>query len=187
MPLSRCRWVNGHNPFYVKYHDEEWGVPSHDDDYLYEMLVLECFVAGLSWECILSKRAAFRMAFAGFCAAKVAQFGEAEVQGMLQNAAIIRHRGKIEAAIINSRVFLLIQQEFTTFANYVWQFVDGKTIYEPYHERVSSPVSDALSCDLKRRGMRFVGSVTMYAWLQAVGIIHAHGKECSWYIAPDRG
>lgn len=177
-PRSRCRWVNEHNPLYVHYHDTEWGVPTRDDAYLYEMLVLESFVAGLSWECVLNKRAAFRAAFADFQVEKVAQFGEKEVAALMQNPGIIRHRGKIEAAIANSRAFLQIQAEFGSFAGYIGGFVAGAPLYEPYHERTSSPVSDAVSRDLKRRGMRFVGSVTIYSWMQAVGLIQAHGPEC---------
>ncbi len=182
-PPSRCRWVNEHNPLYVRYHDTEWGVPSRDDAYLYEMLVLESFVAGLSWECVLNKRAAFRAAFADFQVEKVAQFDEKEVSTLMQNPGIIRHRGKIEAAIANSRVFLQIQAECGSFAGYIGSFVGGEPLYEPYQERTSSPVSDAISRDLKRRGMRFVGSVTIYSWMQAVGLIQAHGPECYLHAA----
>lgn len=173
-----CQWVNLRNPLYVKYHDEEWGRPSRDDAYLYEMLLLECFVAGLSWECVLNKREAFRAAFAGFAPEKVAAFGEAEVAAMMRNSGIVRHRGKIEAAIANSRVFLQIQAEHGSFAAYAWGFSGGKVQVEPWQLRTTSPLSDALSRDLRRRGMRFTGSVTMYSWLQAVGIINGHGEEC---------
>ncbi len=182
-PLSRCRWVNEHNPLYVHYHDTEWGVPHREDAYLYEMLLLESFVAGLSWECVLNKRAAFCAAFADFQVEKVAQFAEKEVTALMQNTGIIRHRGKIEAAITNSRVFLHIQAEFGSFAAYIAAFVGEHPLYEPYHKRVSSPVSDAISRDLKRRGMRFVGSVTMYSWMQAVGVLRAHGPECYLHVA----
>ncbi len=175
----RCQWVNLQNPLYVKYHDEEWGIPSRDDAYLYEMLLLEMFVAGLSWECVLNKREAFRSAFAGFNPHAVAAFGEAEVAGLLQNPGIIRHRGKIEAAIGNTRIFLQIQAEYGSFAAYAWGFACNEVLHEPYTRRTSSPLSDALSRDLRRCGMRFTGSVTMYSWLQAVGIICGHGEECS--------
>ncbi len=177
-PLSRCRWVNEHNPLYVRYHDTEWGVPTRDEAYLYEMLVLESFVAGLSWECVLNKREAFRAAFADFQVAAVAQFGEKEVAELMQTPGIICHRGKINAAIANSRVFLQIQAECGSFAEYIAAFVGAAPLHEPYHTRVSSPVSDAISRDLKRRGMRYVGSVTIYSWMQAVGLIQAHGSEC---------
>lgn len=177
--MKRCRWVNEKNPLYVKYHDEEWGVPSHDDQYLFEMLVLECFVAGLSWECVLNKREAFRKAFAGFNASLLAGFGEKEIAALMENPGLIRHRGKIEAALTNSRVFLRIQEECGSFAAYLWGFTGGESVREPWHVRTSSPLSDAVSRDLKRRGMRFTGSVTVYSWLQAVGVIQAHGCECS--------
>ncbi len=176
----RCQWVNLNNPLYVKYHDEEWGIPSRDDAYLYEMLLLEMFVAGLSWECVLNKREAFRAAFAGFNPHAVAAFGEAAVAGLLQNPGIIRHRGKIEAAIANTRMFLQIQAECGSFAAYAWGFTDNEVVHEPYTRRTTSPLSDAISRDLRRRGMRFTGSVTMYSWLQAVGIICGHGEECSF-------
>lgn len=179
--MKRCKWVNEKNPWYVKYHDEEWGVPSHDDAYLYEMLLLECFVAGLSWECVLNKREGFRSAFAGFDASVVSAFREADVARLMADSRIIRHRRKIEAAITNSRIFLKIQNEFGSFAAYVWGFCGGEVVHEPWSERTSSPLSDALSADLKRRGMRFVGTVTVYSWLQAVGIICAHGRECEYY------
>lgn len=178
--MKRCKWVNEKNPLYVKYHDEEWGVPSHDDAYLYEMLLLECFVAGLSWECVLNKRDGFRAAFAGFDATAVASFRGEDVARLMADSRIIRHRQKIEAAITNSRVFLKIQEEYGSFSAYAWRFCGGRVVYEPWHERTSSPLSDALSADLKSRGMRFMGSVTVYSWLQAVGIICAHGCECGY-------
>lgn len=174
----RCQWVNLRNPLYVKYHDEEWGRPSRDDAYLYEMLLLEMFVAGLSWECVLNKRVAFRAAFAGFDARAVAAFGEAEVAALLQNPGIIRHRGKIQAAIANTRSFLQIQAEYGSFAAYAWGFTHNEVLREPYTLRTTSPLSDSLSRDLRRRGMRFFGSTTAYSWLQAVGIINGHGEEC---------
>ena len=178
MTDQRCRWVNLKNPLYVKYHDEEWGRPSRDDAYLYEMLLLEMFVAGLSWECVLNKREAFRAAFAGFNPQAVAAFGEAEVAALLQNPGIIRHRGKILAAIANTRIFLQIQAEQGSFAAYAWGFTGNNVVREPYTQRTTSPLSDSLSRDLRRRGMRFFGSTTAYSWLQAVGIISAHGEEC---------
>ncbi len=177
--MKRCAWVNERNALYVKYHDEEWGVPSHDDPYLFEMLVLECFVAGLSWECVLKKREAFRAALAGFDARTLATCGEEEIEALMATPGIIRHRGKIEAAVANSRAFLAICQEFGSFAAYAWGFTGGRVVHEPWQLRTTSPLSDAISRDLKRRGMRFVGSVTIYSWLQAVGIICGHGPECA--------
>ncbi|MBR5889251.1 MAG: DNA-3-methyladenine glycosylase I [Akkermansia sp.] len=178
MPASRCQWVNLKNPLYIRYHDEEWGVPSRDDACLYEMLLLEMFVAGLSWECVLNKREAFRAAFAGFNPQAVAAFGEAEVAALLQNPGIIRHRGKIQAAIANTRIFLQIQEEYGSFAAYAWGFTRNEVLREPYTLRTTSPLSDAFSRDLRRRGMRFFGSTAAHSWLQAVGIINGHGEEC---------
>ena len=170
-----CHWVNLRNPLYVKYHDEEWGVPSRDDAYLYEMLLLEMFVAGLSWECVLNKRDSFREAFAGFDPQIVASFDESKVEELLRNPGIIRHRGKIQASITNTRIFLQIQAESGSFAAYAWGFTHNEVVREPYTLRTTSPLSDAFSRDLRRRGMRFFGSTTAYSWLQAVGIINGHG------------
>lgn len=183
----RCRWVNPENPLYVKYHDEEWGRPVRDDAGLYEMLVLESFVAGLSWECVLNKRAAFRTAFAGFCPEKVAAFGETEVISLMATPGIIRHRGKISATITNTRVFLQIQQEFGSFGAYVRRFTGNEPLLEPCTRRASSPLSDAISRDLRRRGMRYMGSVTVYSWLQATGFIQAHEPECFMAQGPAHG
>lgn len=171
----RCQWVNLKNPLYVKYHDEEWGIPSRDDAYLYEMLLLEMFVAGLSWECVLNKRESFREAFAGFDPQIVASFDESKVEELLRNPGIIRHRGKIQAAITNTRIFLQIQAESGSFAAYAWGFTHNEVVREPYTLRTTSPLSDTFSRDLRRRGMRFFGSTTAYSWLQAVGIINGHG------------
>lgn len=176
--LQRCSWVNVRNPLYIRYHDEEWGVPVQDDRYLFEMLLLESFMTGLSWECVLNKRQAFRAAFADFDPAAVACFSPEKVESLLLNPGIIRHRRKIEAAVANARAFLKIQQEFGSFYAYLRSFAGDAPIEEAWQSRTSSPLSDALSADLKRRGMRFTGSVVMYSFLQAVGIISAHGREC---------
>ncbi len=176
--MNRCSWVNERNPLYVKYHDEEWGEPVRDDAYLFEMLVLECFVAGLSWECVLNKRQAFREAFEGFDAVKIANYGAEKIDRLMRNPCIIRHRGKIQAAITNARVFVSIQAEFGSFADYAWKFTGGKVIRLPWQSCSSSPASDALARDLKKRGMLYTGSVTVHSWLQAVGMIQAHGPEC---------
>ena len=151
MSVCRCQWVNLRNPLYVKYHDDEWGRPSRDDAYLYEMLLLEMFVAGLSWECVLNKRETFRSAFAGFNPHAVAAFGEAEVAALLQNPGIIRHRGKIQVAIGNTRVFLQIQAEQGSFAAYAWGFTHNEVVREPYTLRTTSPLSDSLSRARRRR------------------------------------
>lgn len=179
--MNRCRWVNVENPLYVSYHDKEWGRPLHDDCKLYEMLLLECFQAGLSWECILNKREHFRKAFSDFDPAAVAAYGEADVRRLMADKGIIRNRAKIMAGIANSRVFLDIQQEWGSFDRYLWHFTKDAVVVEPYTERTTSPLSDVVSADLKRRGMKFVGSVTIYSYLQAVGVINGHGPECSLY------
>lgn len=172
----RCFWANPKNERYVRYHDEEWGRPVHDDGKLFEMLLLECFQAGLSWECILNKREGFRQAFAGFDLERVCAFTEEDVERLIQEDAIIRHRRKIEAAVQNARVFREIQKEFGSFARYLWQWTEGEIVHE--YGRTSSPLSDALTKDLKKRGMKFVGSTTIYSYLQAVGVIESHEPDC---------
>lgn len=181
--MERCAWVNLTNPLYVRYHDEEWGVPLHDDRALYELLILETFQAGLSWECVLNKREAFRQAFDGFDVQKVAAYDDAKLEALMQNPAIIRNRRKLTAAVKNSRIFLDIQQEFGSFDAYLQGLTGGKTYCEEYTLRTTSPLSDAASADLKRRGMTFVGSTIIYSYLQACGVINGHGKECDKYKA----
>lgn len=176
--MERCAWVNLNNPLYVRYHDEEWGVPLHDDGALYELLILESFQAGLSWECVLNKREAFRQAFDGFDAQKVAAYDEDKIDALMQDPGIIRNRRKLSAAVKNSRVFLEIRKEHGSFDAYLWGFTGGKVLCEEYTLRTTSPLSDAISADLKRRGMTFVGSTIIYSYLQAVGILNGHGKEC---------
>lgn len=175
---NRCSWVNMNNPMYIKYHDEEWGVPKHSDRALFELLILEGFQAGLSWECVLNKREAFRNAFDNFDAEKIASYGEAKVQELMSDPQIIRNKLKISASIKNARTFLKIQDEFGSFDSYIWGFTDGQIIYEDYSLRTTSPLSDAISKDLKKRGMTFVGSTIIYSYLQAIGIINGHGHEC---------
>ncbi len=175
---NRCAWVNMKNPLYIAYHDKEWGVPEHDDKKLYELLILESFQAGLSWECVLNKREAFREAFDGFDIDKVCEYGEKKIAELMSNTGIIRNRRKIDATVTNSRIFKDIQREYGSFDTYLWGFTDNKTIVEPYTRRTTSPLSDTISNDLKKRGMKFVGSTIIYSYLQAVGIIHAHGSEC---------
>ncbi len=172
----RCRWANPSNPRYVEYHDREWGVPVHDDRVLYEMLVLECFQAGLSWECILNKREAFRAAYEGFDPERVASYGDSDVGRLMSDPGIVRNRAKIAASIGNTRVFLNIAEEHGTFSDYLWGWTGGETVRE--HTEASSPLSDRISKDLNRRGMRFVGTVTVYSYLQAVGVVDSHAPEC---------
>ncbi|MBP3591935.1 MAG: DNA-3-methyladenine glycosylase I [Clostridia bacterium] len=177
----RCRWVNPQNPLYLKYHDEEWGVPLHDDQGLYELLILESFQAGLSWECVLNKRESFRSAFDGFDIDKICVYGEEKIEALMGDPAIIRNRRKITAAVKNSAVFKRIQAEYGSFANYIWSFTDGKTVFEDCTVRTASPLSDAVSADLKRRGMTFVGTTIVYSYLQAIGVINGHEKNCAWH------
>ena len=176
--MARCHWCNEQNPLYLRYHDEEWGVPLHDDRALFELLILEGFQAGLSWECVLNKRQAFRAAFDGFDVEKVSNYNEEKLLLLRQDAGIIRNQRKISASVGNARAFMKIQQEFGSFDAYIWGFTGGKTVQEPYTLRTSSPLSDEISRDLKRRGMAFVGTVIIYSFLQAMGVIQAHGPEC---------
>ena len=178
----RCMWVNPQNELYCAYHDAEWGTPIRDDADMYALFLLETFQAGLSWITILRKREAFRRAFDGFDPAKVAAYGEEKVNALLQDAGIIRCRGKIEGAIQNAKVVLEIQKEFGSFCAYIWSFSGGKTIFRKDGGFITtSPLSDAVSADMKRRGMRYVGSVTIYSYLQAAGIVNDHEKGCYRY------
>ena len=172
----RCRWANPKNERYIRYHDTQWGVPVHDDQELFEMLILECFQAGLSWECVLNKREAFREAFDGFDLEKVCAYDERKLEELKNNPGIIRNRLKIQAAVTNARVFRDIQREYGSFSDYLWHWTEGKTIFE--NHRGSSPLSDELSKDLKKRGMKFVGTTVVYAYLQAVGVINSHEDGC---------
>ena len=176
--MQRCRWVNLNNPLYIRYHDEEWGIPCHCDKQLFELLILESFQAGLSWECVLNKREAFREAFDGFDIDKVSCYGEQKITELLGNTAIIRNRLKIKAAVSNSLAFKKIKSEYGSFDRYIWSFTNGETVFEEYTARTTSPLSDKISADLKKRGMKFIGSTIIYSYLQAVGIINGHGKEC---------
>lgn len=176
MERVRCRWANPKNPLYIRYHDEEWGVPVHDDHRLFEMLILESFQAGLSWECILNKREAFRRAFDDFDLEKVCGYGQEKLTALEQDTGIVRNRLKIRAAVNNARIFRAVQREWGSFDRYLWHWTEGKTIYET--GEVSSELSDAVSQDLKRRGMKFVGTVIIYSYLQAVGVINSHEETC---------
>lgn len=180
MELTRCKWCNLKNPIYVAYHDHEWGVPSYQDHHLFELLILEFFQAGLSWETILMKRENFRRAFDGFNIDSIADYDEEKVQALMNDSGIIRNKMKIQAAVTNSKVFRQIQNEWGTFSDYIWHFTDGNIIYET--DRTSSPLSDEISKDLKKRGMKFIGTTIIYSYLQAVGIINSHDKECFKYV-----
>ena len=172
----RCSWANPKNPLSIRYHDEEWGVPVHDDHKLFEMLILESFQAGLSWECILNKREAFRQAFDGFDLETVCAYGEEKLEKLMQEPGIVRNKLKIRATVNNARIFQAIQQEWGSFDCYLWHWTEGKVVYET--GKVSSELSDAVSKDLKRRGMKFVGTVIVYSYLQAVGVINSHEETC---------
>ena len=173
---KRCRWANPKNERYIRYHDEEWGAPVHDDKKLFEMLILECFQAGLSWECVLNKRDAFREAFDVFDLEKVCAYDANKLEELRNNSNIIRNRLKIQAAVTNASIFREIQRECGSFSDYLWKWTDGKIIYE--NTRTSSPLSDKISKDLKKRGMKFVGTTVIYAYLQAVGVINSHEDGC---------
>jgi len=174
----RCSYVNMKNPLYIRYHDEEWGMPEHSDQKLYELLILESFQVGLSWECILNKRENFRAAFDGFNIDRVCAYDEAKCAELMNNPGIVRNRRKIAAAVNNSIIFKEIQKEFGSFDAFIWGFTNSETIVEDYHVRTTSPLSDMISKDLKKRGMKFVGSTIIYSYLQAIGVLNAHGEEC---------
>jgi DNA-3-methyladenine glycosylase I len=179
--LKRC--FGGNDPLYCAYHDQEWGVPNHDDRHLFEMLILEGAQAGLSWSTILNKRENYRRAFDNFDAKKIAKYDQSRTKTLLANAGIVRNRLKIAAAIQNAKCFLEVQREFGTFDRYIWQFVAGRPIR---NNRVSlkdipakTAESDAMSKDLKKRGFKFVGSTICYAYMQAVGMVNDHLRECA--------
>jgi DNA-3-methyladenine glycosylase I len=177
----RCGWA-GEDPTYIAYHDTEWGVPVYDDRLLFEFLVLEGAQAGLSWITILRKRDAYRKAFAGFDPEKVARFNAKKIEALMQDAGIVRNRLKIESAVKNARAFLKLQEELGSFSDYQWGFVDGKPVQNRFASMKEipprSPISDALSKDLKKRGFNFVGSTIMYAHMQAVGMVNDHIDAC---------
>lgn len=173
---TRCCWCNPANPLYIEYHDTEWGVPCHDDHKLFEMLILEGFQAGLSWECVLNKRKNFRKAFDGFDIDTICSYDDEKLEALRQDAGIIRNRLKIKAARTNARIFKKILAEWGSFDCYLWHWTDGKTIHEV--GLAHSDLSDAISKDLKKRGMTFVGTTIIYAYLQAIGIINSHEDGC---------
>ncbi len=183
--LKRCEWAR--TDLSTTYHDKEWGVPLHDDRALFEFLILEGAQAGLSWETILRKRENYRAAFDHFDPAKVASYSGSKVERLLENPGIIRNRLKIRATIVNAEAFLIVQQQFGTFNNYVWGFVDGRTIKRTRGAIVPThtPISDALSKDLKQRGFKFVGSTICYAFMQAVGMVNDHNSTCFRYNEVD--
>ena len=180
--INRCKWAEGVSLDYIRYHDEEWGVPVHDDRTQFEFLILEGAQAGLSWSTILNKREGYRKLFADFDPERVARFTKKRVEKMLLDPSIVRNRLKVESAVTNAKAFLAIQTEFGTFCDYIWGFVDGKPMQNKFRKDgdvpATSPESDALSKDLKKRGFRFVGSTIIYAHMQAVGMVNDHVVGC---------
>ncbi len=179
---KRCGWVNPKNELYVQYHDEDWGVPVHDDQKLFEMLILEGAQAGLSWETVLKKRKNYKAAFDDFDPQKVAKYDEKKKEELLQNEGIIRNRLKIKSAIQNANAFLEIQKEFGSFDAYIWEFVGHRSMQNTFKSLSELPakteLSDTISKDLKKRGMNFVGSTIIYAFMQAVGMVNDHEVSC---------
>ena len=180
----RCGWV-GNDPLMVRYHDEEWGVPVHNDRKLFEFLTLEGVQAGLSWSLVLKKREGYRKAFDDFDVLKISRYSKDDVERLVNNSAIIRNRLKINAAVSNALNFIAIQEEFGSFEKYIWQFVNGKTIINNFekleHYPTMTPESDEMSKDLKKRGFKFVGSTICYGFMQAVGMVNDHSVDCFRY------
>ena len=178
---KRCSWCNS-SELYQNYHDQEWGEPVFDDTKLFEFLILETFQAGLSWITILKKRENFRLAFDNFDYQKIANYNEDKIQELLQNAGIVRNQLKIRAAVINAQQFICIQKEFESFANYIWKYTDGKPIVNAPKTMqdvpATTPLSDKISKDLKKRGFKFVGSTVVYAYMQATGMVNNHVEDC---------
>ena len=182
MNKKRCLWAENVEDIYVKYHDEEWGVPSYDDHELFEMLVLESFQAGLAWITILKKRENFWEAFDDFDVEKVASYDEEKVGELRNNAGIIRHKGKINAAINNANIFMEIQKEYGSFSDYIWHFTDNQILKDTEENYLTnSPLSDKIAKDLKKRGMKFVGTTIIYSYLESIGVINNHIHECFRY------
>lgn len=181
---KRCGWVKMTNPLYVAYHDEEWGRPLHDDQALFELLCMETYQAGLSWETVLNKRQAFRESFHGYHLQRVVEMPDSELETLLDNPAIIRNRAKIFATRANAQAFLQVQEEFGSFDAYLWSFVDGKTIVNDVPDYRQAPaktaLSEILSKDLKKRGFKFTGPVAVLSFLQAAGLVDDHENDCEW-------
>jgi DNA-3-methyladenine glycosylase I len=183
--ITRCKWAEGVSLDYIEYHDKEWGVPVYDDTVQFEFLLLEGAQAGLSWSTILNKREGYRKAFVDFDVEKVARFTKKRVEKLLLNPAIVRNRLKVESAVTNAQAFIEVQEEFGSFSKYIWGFVDGMPIQNTFRKDsdvpATSPESDVLSKDLKKRGFRFVGSTIVYAHMQATGLVNDHVVGCFRY------
>lgn len=184
MAVNRCSWCEG-SELYKDYHDKEWGVPVYDDQKLFEFLILETFQAGLSWITVLKKRDNFRAAFDDFDYKKVAKYNDKKYEELLENTGIIRNKLKIKAAISNAQAFMKVQDEFGSFSKYIWSFIDGKPIQNTYKTLAevpaTTPLSDTISKDLKKRGFKFVGSTVIYAHMQATGMVNDHVVDCYRY------
>lgn len=179
--VKRCAWVKDKPDYYIEYHDCIWGKPEHDDQQLFQWLVLESFHVGLSWQLVLSKQANFAKAFDNFDYQKIADYTEAKVAALREDAGIIRHIGKIRATITNAQAFLKVQEEFDSFDAYIWGFTEGKVVLNQDDALVtSSELSDRVTYDLKKRGFKFIGSVTIYSYLQAIGMINDHELTCDF-------
>ena len=180
--MKRCHWVDENSSIYTKYHDEEWGIPKYDDKELFELLILESFQAGLSWITVLKKREDFRIAFDNFDVKKVASYDENKVNELLNNEKIIRSRGKINSAINNAKIFIEIQKEFGSFSDYIWGFTNNQVVKNSSDVLpISTPLSDKISKDLKKRGVKYVGTIIIYSYLQAIGVVDDHEKDCCKY------
>lgn len=177
--MDRCKWARNLDELYIQYHDKEWGTPVHNDQTLYEMLILELFQAGLSWNCILKKRKNFEKAFDYFNIEKVIKYDDKKILELQNNQEIVRNKLKINATINNTNIFKKIQKEYKTFDNYIWSFTNYKTIYET--NKTSSELSDKISKDLKSKGMKFIGTIIIYSYLQSIGIINSHEQQCFRY------
>jgi DNA-3-methyladenine glycosylase I len=186
--FSRCNWC-GSDPLYITYHDNEWGVPLHDDSLLFEFLILEGFQAGLSWLTILKKREAFRKAFNGFNAYEIIRFDQSKIEHLMQNSTIIRNRAKILATVQNARCFLEIKEQFGSFDRYIWQFVEGRPMVNSWKSEDQIPTktveSEKMSRDMRSKGFKFVGPTICYAFMQATGLVNDHITTCFRYSEVD--
>ncbi len=183
---TRCEWVNGGNQLYHDYHDDEWGVAVHDDQLLFEFLILEGAQAGLSWATVLNKREGYLKAFDNFDVRKVAKYDQTKIEALLQNPEIIRNKLKVNATVVNAGLVIEMQKEFGSFDKYIWQFVEGKTIQNKWTDMSQVPVStaesDAMSKDLKKRGFKFIGTTICYAFMQATGMVNDHTVDCFCFL-----
>ncbi len=179
-PVTRCQWNNlESSQIYIEYHDKEWGNPSFDDDYLFEMFLLESFHCGLSWLLVLKKREGFRKAFDHFHPEKIATYGEEKINLLLENKEIIRNRAKIVASIQNAQSFLKVREEFGSFSKYIWSFTENQVLYFPFDGKTThNYLSDQVAKDLKKRGFKFMGTVTCFSYLEAIGVMNNHGEGC---------